>query len=69
MRISARVRPLEKEIAKLAPQELRDLRRWFAEFDAERWDQELERDAAAGKLDLLANAAIVAQKRGEGRDF
>jgi hypothetical protein len=64
-----KIESLEKEIAKLSPQELRDLRRWFAEFDAELWDQELERDVAAGKLDRLADAAVAAHKRGEGRDF
>ncbi len=44
-----KVESLEKEIAQLSPQELRAFRRWFAEFDAELWDQELERDVAAGK--------------------
>lgn len=64
-----KIEALEEQIAKLSPGELRDLRRWFAEFDAETWDQEIERDVAAGKLDELADAAIAAHKRGEGRDF
>ena len=64
-----KIESLEKEIAMLSPLELRDLRRWFADFDAELWDQELERDVAAGKLDQLADAAVAAHKRGEGRDF
>jgi len=64
-----KVESLEKEIAQLSPQELRAFRCWFAEFDAELWDQELERDVAAGKLDRLADAAVAAHKRGEGRDI
>ena len=64
-----KVETLEKEIERLSPQELRAFRRWFAEFDAELWDQELERDVATGKLDRLADAALAAHKRGEGRDI
>ncbi len=64
-----KIETLEKEIAKLLPQDLRVLRRWFADFEAELWDHELERDVAAGKLDRLADAAVAAHKRGEGRDF
>jgi len=64
-----KIETLEKEIEQLSPQELRAFRRWFAEFDAELWDQELERDAAAGKLDRLADVAVAAHKRGEGRDI
>jgi len=64
-----KIESLEKEIEKLSPQELRAFRLWFAEFDSELWDQELERDVAAGKLDRLADAAVAAHKRGEGRDI
>jgi hypothetical protein len=64
-----KIETLEKELAKLSPQELPNLRPWFDDFDAELWDQELERDVAAGKLDRLADAAVAAHKRGEGRDL
>ncbi len=64
-----KIESLEKEIEKLSPQELKAFRRWFADFDAELWDQELERDVAAGKLNHLADEALAAHKRGEGRDI
>ena len=64
-----KIESLEKEVEQLSPQELRAFRRWFAEFDAELWDQEIERDVAAGKLDRLADEAIAEHKRGEGRDI
>jgi hypothetical protein len=64
-----KIETLEKEIQGLSPQELRAFRRWFTEFDAELWDQELERDVAAGRLDRLGDAAVAAHKRGEGRDI
>ena len=63
-----KIESLEKEIEGLSPQELKAFRRWFAEFDAALWDQELERDVAAGKLDRLADEAVAAHMRGEGRD-
>ncbi len=64
-----RIESLEKEVEQLSPQELRAFRRWFAEFDAKLWDEEIERDVAAGKLDRLADAVVAEHKRGEGRDI
>lgn len=64
-----RIELLEKEVQQLSPQELQAFRLWFAEFDAELWDQELECDVAAGKLDRLADDAVAAHKRGQGRDI
>lgn len=58
-----KIEALEKEVEKLSPVELRAFRRWFAEFDSELWDLELEADAAAGRLDSIADAAIAAHKR------
>ena len=52
-----RVEKLEQEIAALAPDELAELRAWFAEFDWANWDRQLEEDVKAGKLDhLIAEA-------------
>ncbi len=33
-------------------------RRWFFEFDAEQWDEQIERDVHAGRLDQLAEQAL-----------
>jgi predicted esterase len=52
------VKALEEAVQALAPAALAEFRRWFAEFDAAAWDQQLESDARSGKLDaLLAEAA------------
>jgi hypothetical protein len=37
---------------------LAQFRAWFEEFEAARFDEEVERDAAAGKLDSLADEAV-----------
>jgi len=49
---------IESEVASLPDQELRQFSRWFAQFEAERWDQCLKADIASGKLDNLAAEAL-----------
>lgn len=50
---------LENAVAKLAPDQLAKSRDWFEAFDAARFDQKIERDAKAGKLDGLAEQALA----------
>lgn len=56
---------LEQEIKTLTPGELSQFRAWFAQFDASAWDQQLERDITAGKLDELAQRALAAHAAGK----
>ncbi len=49
----SKVEDLEEQIRQMSAEELADFRRWFAEFDAEVWDRQLERDIQAGKLDAM----------------
>lgn len=49
---------IERQIKELSPKELAEFRAWFAEFDAELWDRQLEADIKAGKLDALADKAL-----------
>jgi hypothetical protein len=53
-----KVERIEREIQELTPTELEALRKWFAEFDAEAWDHQIEEDARSGKLDRLASKAL-----------
>jgi len=64
-----KIEELEKKIEELSPRELSLFREWFAAFDAEIWDRQLESDVAEGKLDDLADEAIAAHKRGDSRDI
>ena len=54
-----RIERITKEIAALSSDELQDFRAWFREFDARRWDADLERDVAADALDAPADKALV----------
>ena len=62
-----KIEKLEREIRELSAKELSTFRRWFAEFDSADWDEQLERDAAAGKLDGLADAALADHHAGRSR--
>jgi hypothetical protein len=50
---------IERAIRRLSPDELAAFRMWFAEFDAEVWDQQIERDTQNGRLDQLAFEALA----------
>lgn len=63
------VKSIEKAIESLPPSELAEFRRWFAEFDANAWDEQIEQDAAAGKLDALAAEALADYRAGSVREL
>ena len=63
------IQSIEKAIQALAPAELAELRRWFAEFDAPAWDLQLEHDATAGKLDHFATEALADYEAGSSRSL
>jgi hypothetical protein len=56
---------IENAIAGLSPDELSKFRAWFVEFDSEAWDQQIEQDARAGKLDALAEEALEDLRQGQ----
>ena len=56
---------LEKEVQKLPPGELAAFTRWFEEYAATQWDCQIERDAAAGKLDKLGQKADTVFEAGQ----
>jgi hypothetical protein len=52
------IEQIEAAILKLSHQELSQLRDWLLDLDDRLWDEQIERDAAAGKLDFLAQEAL-----------
>ncbi len=63
------VEDIEKAVSRLAADELAKFRAWFEEFDAARFDSKIERDAASGKLDRLADAAVADLRQGRAREL
>jgi hypothetical protein len=62
-----KVEKIERQIEDLSTQEMAELRKWFAAFDAEVWDRQIEADVRAGKLDALAEEALRAYASGTTR--
>jgi len=60
-----RIEKIEQEIRALTPDERSALRAWFQSYEAELWDKQMEADAAAGKLDALAQAALAEHRGGK----
>ncbi len=52
------LKEIEEAVLRLSTAELAAFREWFAEFDAEVWDRQLEQDVAEGRLEALANEAL-----------
>jgi hypothetical protein len=63
------IEDIEKAVAKLPPDQLAQFRAWFETFDATRFDQKIERDAKAGRLDRLADQAIEDLRKGRAREI
>ncbi|HSW24970.1 MAG TPA: hypothetical protein VLJ62_19570 [Burkholderiaceae bacterium] len=63
------IKSIEKAVEALPPEELAEFRRWFAEFDAAAWDKQIDKDAAAGKLDSLAAEALADYRAGNTREL
>ena len=57
------IQEIETAISNLPPQKLVEFRAWFEEFDAAAWDRQIEKDAASGKLDEIAETAIQDYKK------
>ncbi len=61
------VKDIEKAITELSRGQLRQFRAWYEKFDSDAWDEQIEKDAATGKLDSIADAAIAAHKAGKSK--
>ena len=63
------VEEIEAAVSKLPPDQLDRFRAWFEQFDAAQFDRKIERDAISGKLDGLAEQAIVDFRKGRAREL
>ena len=62
----SQVEQLKQSIESLSKQEFTLLRKWFSEKDWGKWDEQIEEDSKAGKLDFLVNEA---QKEKQSREL
>ena len=64
-----RIEQIEHEVEKLNRAELEAFRNWFLEYDADKWDRQMEEDIQAGRLDKLAEEALAAHKAGRTKEL
>jgi hypothetical protein len=67
--MSTAVLQAEESVRKLSREEFNEFQRWFAEYAAEQWDEQLERDAASGKLARMAASARVEYENGRFAEY
>lgn len=60
---------IETAILNLSTDEFKQLKQWFLELDYQQWEQQLEQDVAAGKLEELANEAIAEFESGHCQEI
>jgi hypothetical protein len=60
---------IERALTELPADQLAKFRIWFEEFEAARFDQRIERDATAGRLDKLAEQALADFRSGRAREL
>ena len=60
---------IEKALTKLPADQLAEFRAWFEAFEADRFDERIERDAKAGRLDRVAEEALANFRAGRAREL
>lgn len=63
------IKEIESAVERLSKTDLSKFRAWYEEFDAKKWDKQLEEDVLSGKLDKLANQAISDYKTGKCKEI
>jgi major membrane immunogen (membrane-anchored lipoprotein) len=53
----------------LSVEEQKSFRKWYAQFDANQWDNDFEQDVKNGKLSKLAQKAISDFKKGNFKEL
>ncbi len=67
--MARKVEDIENAITQLPQDQLKQFRAWYEKFDSDVWGEQIEKDAAAGKLDNLADAAIADHKAGNSKEL
>lgn len=60
---------IKRAIAELPTEQLKKFRAWFEQFEAARFDHQIEQDAKAGKLDQAAKQALEDLAAGRAREL
>ncbi|MBI5141708.1 MAG: hypothetical protein HZA20_05885 [Nitrospirae bacterium] len=61
------IEQLEDAVMHLSPDDYRRFYDWFIRMDHEKWDREIEEDAANGRLAAYAHEAVMDYRAGRCR--
>ena len=64
-----KIEEIKQAIERLTPSERATFRAWYEEFEARLFDEKIERDAKAGKLDKLIAKARENYRAGRREEF
>jgi len=53
----SKLEQIEKSVSELSPEEFKAFSKWFAELQAQQWDERIARDLEAGRLNDLISSA------------
>ena len=67
--VMTKVEALKSGVQNLTSEKLAEFRSWFADYDGEVWDRQIEADSKAGKFDQLSAEALAEFDRGETTDL
>jgi hypothetical protein len=65
----SRVEEIEAAIEGLPPEEYRRIVQWFGAREQRRWDEQMDADSSAGKLDFLFDEAESEAAKGHRREW
>ena len=65
----SRVESIEGQVKELSSEELKAFREWFAQFDGDAWDGQIESDVRSGKLDKMAARALRDHEAGRATEL
>ena len=60
---------LKSEVQELNIDELAAFGKWFRVYDSTAWDRQIEEDTRTGKLDKVAEEALVEHRAGQTKEF
>lgn len=60
---------IQRAVSELSPGQLAKFRAWFEELEAARFDQRIEQDTKASRLDRLAEQALADFDAGRFHEF
>ena len=65
----SKIDELKADIERLPSEEVAELFRWLSEKEWESWDNEIEADSQAGRLDFLVRQAHEEKAKGTLKEF